>query len=105
MRFCLGFKVGGTEFTNPEAEAHHSVNCCAPILKFAQPNRVAVACDAHQNAAAIREIAEFQILMWVSQPACTRSGVQPVELPQRIWIFVNHRKSRLSNCALDQVPR
>jgi len=59
MRHCLRFEMGGMEFANLEAETEYSVNCFTSAWKFTQPNRVAVACDAHENAAPIWEIAEF----------------------------------------------
>ena len=57
--------MGDMEFANLEAETEYSVNCFTSAWKFTQPNRVAVAGDAHENAAPVWEIAEFQVLMSV----------------------------------------
>ena len=59
MRPCLRFEMDGMEFANLEAETNYSVNCFTSAWKFSQPNRVAVARDAHEDAAPICEIAEF----------------------------------------------
>ena len=59
MRHCLRFEVGRMEFSYFEAETEYSVNCFTSACELTQPNRVAVARDAHENAAPIWEIAEF----------------------------------------------
>jgi hypothetical protein len=94
--------MGGMEFANLETETEYSVNGFTSAWKFTQPNRVAVARDTHENAAPIREIAKFQVLMWVPQPAVSGSGIKAVELPQCIWTRISHRQITPSLESLDQ---